>query len=391
MPEFNFNPNPPQEALDYFRAKKLKPSFDYRDVWREEHGFAFTVAKAMKVDVLRDIHTALDQALAKGKTFEQFKKELTPTLQKKGWWGRQEQFDPLTGETKEVQLGSPRRLKTIYRTNMRTARAAGQWERIQRTKASRPYLMYLLGPSKEHRLEHEGWNRRILSVDDPFWQTHMPPNGYGCKCHVRHLSAREAERYGGPSEPPTVETREVVNKRSGEVLQVPKGIDPGFDVNPGVARQAHIQKVITTKINSLDPNIAEPAVRNLVHSPAFDLFLKKPQGNYPVAALGSDLKGRLNATQNAVMLSRETLIKQRRNHPELTDDEFRLIPDLINQGTVIDQGRQRLAFFRSGNRLYKAVVKSTLDGTELYLLSLFRTTVRELNRDKRRGEIIREQ
>ena len=68
-------------------------------------------------------------------------------------------IDPETGETREVELGSPRRLKTIYSTNMRTARAAGQWERIQRTKATHPYLLYELGPSGEHRPEHVAWGR----------------------------------------------------------------------------------------------------------------------------------------------------------------------------------------------------------------------------------------
>lgn len=49
-----------------------------------------------------------------------------PQLVNAGWWGVQLMDDPLTGETKAVQLGSEERIKTIYRTNMRTARAAGQ-------------------------------------------------------------------------------------------------------------------------------------------------------------------------------------------------------------------------------------------------------------------------
>ena len=37
----------------------------------------------------------------------------------------------------------------------------------------------------------------LLPVDDPWWQTHYPPNGWGCKCWVRQVSRREAERLGG--------------------------------------------------------------------------------------------------------------------------------------------------------------------------------------------------
>ena len=50
MPEpktgFSFPGPVPREALDYFRAKDLRPGFDYRDVWGSEHAHAFTVAKA---------------------------------------------------------------------------------------------------------------------------------------------------------------------------------------------------------------------------------------------------------------------------------------------------------------------------------------------------------
>lgn len=256
-----YSPGPvPKEALSYFRAKGLKVGFDHRDVWREEHATAFTVAKAMKVDVLESIRDALDQSLAEGQTFHQFKRELVPTLQKLGWWGRQDMTDPVTGETREVQLGSPRRLKTIYRTNLRTARAAGQWQRIERNRNSHPYLVYLLGPSKEHREQHEAWANKVLPVDDPFWATHMPPNGWGCKCHVRAMTRRQAERRG-ISEPPAEEKKEWVNQRTGEVSQVPAGIDPGFDTNPGrVARTEHAARVFGTKLMAADADIGSVAL-----------------------------------------------------------------------------------------------------------------------------------
>lgn len=45
----------PKEALAWFKAKKLKPGFDYRDVWLEEHSAAFTVAKMTQLDLLSDV------------------------------------------------------------------------------------------------------------------------------------------------------------------------------------------------------------------------------------------------------------------------------------------------------------------------------------------------
>ena len=81
----------------------------------------------MQDDLLRDIRDALDRALAEGSTIAQFRDGLEPVLRAKGWWGKSTLTDPLTGETREVQLGSARRLRVILDTNMRTAYAAGRW------------------------------------------------------------------------------------------------------------------------------------------------------------------------------------------------------------------------------------------------------------------------
>ena len=75
--------------------------------------------------------------------------------------------------------------------NRRTAYAAGQWARILRTAKALPYLLYSLGPNRDHHVAIAG---TILPFDTPFWHTHFPPNGWGCKCRVRQISSRERER-----------------------------------------------------------------------------------------------------------------------------------------------------------------------------------------------------
>lgn len=286
----------PAGAIKYFRAKKLKPSFDYRDVHGEEHAIHATVAKATSMDILDTIVLELDRALAEGRTYRDFAKDLTPTLQKLGWWGKQQVKDPVTGETIEAQLGSPRRLKTIYQTNMRTAYAAGQWSRIERTKKTMPYLLYQLGPSREHRPEHKSWHNLLLPVDHPFWQTHMPTNGYGCKCHVRQVSKYEAEQLqakGAPgpdrtqktdpgtglpighidaplspvqTEAPKIDYQDWTNRRTGEVEQIPAGIDPGFAHNPGqVARREHMARVFVNKLPGTRAEIGAEAMAQSIN------------------------------------------------------------------------------------------------------------------------------
>lgn len=208
----------PRAVRKYLEEKGMKPSWDWDDVWQEEHAVAFTVAKAMGKDILAALREAVDAAIEGGLPFAEFKKRVRDTLAELGWWGIQNRRNPKTGEVERVELGTPRRLKTIYVTNARVARAVGQWQRIQATKDLRPYLIYELGPSQNHRAEHEAWAGTILKVDDAAWGKMFPPNGWGCKCRVRQISESEADRKGGETDAPDVSS-----------------IDPEWAYNPGEA------------------------------------------------------------------------------------------------------------------------------------------------------------
>lgn len=225
----------PDAVREYLEAKGLRPSWSWREVWQEEHAVAFAVAKAMGVDLLTELQRAVADAIAGGLTFETFRRKLEPTLGALGWWGVKEEINPDTGEAERVELGTPRRLRIIYQTNGRVARAVGQWQRIQRTKASRPFLIYELGPSMEHRPEHVAWAGSIRPVDDPIWAVLMPPNGWGCKCRVRQLSQTEADAAGGVTTGPEIDVVETTDPETGESVQHPKGVDPEWAYNPGAS------------------------------------------------------------------------------------------------------------------------------------------------------------
>ena len=231
---------PPVEAIEHFRRKDWVVGFDWRDVDAAQHAHAFTVAKVMRKDLLATIRASVDKALAEGMTFEQFERELTPLLQQEGWWGRREMVDPKTGQKRLVQLGSPRRLRTIYDTNIRMAGAHGRWERVQRMKKALPYLRYVAVGDARTRPEHMAWHGVVLPVDDPFWDTHAPPNGWHCRCTVVQLGDGDLKRYGyGVSKSPSIQTSSWHNARTGKTVQVPRGIDPGFQHNAGKVGQGY--------------------------------------------------------------------------------------------------------------------------------------------------------
>lgn len=238
-----FKARPPTQAVAYLEDKVVggRFSFDWRDVDREEHLVSFVAAKAMTRDVLVDLHSGLVAAIKAGTTREKFVKDLTPLLQAKGWWGRQALTDPVTGKTRLVELGTPRRLRQIFDTNMRMAHAAGRWERLLSTASSRPFLTYHHTPQENPRHEHVILDGVTLPIGHVFWKTHFTPNGWGCKCFVTSeragaavTSEVELERVGA------YDTRPWTNKRTGETREVPVGIDPGFDYNVGEARLASL-------------------------------------------------------------------------------------------------------------------------------------------------------
>lgn len=235
------------EALTAFKGKSLLNTYSYADVIAREHALAFTVAKMMDGDMLSETQAAITAALESGTDFRDFEKRLKPYLMSKGWWGEQVMTDPLTGERKLVQLGSTRRLRTIYHTNLHASYAAGQWQRIEETKALLPYLQYMPSVAGEPRNQHKGYYGIVRPVDDPIWQSIMPPNGYGCLCWVKQLTKGQAKR-AGISDEVELEMVEVTNPRTGEMVKTPKGIDPSFDHNHdrmSAMNKMYSEKVIT--------------------------------------------------------------------------------------------------------------------------------------------------
>lgn len=267
----DIRPGPvPAEVLRYFKQKDLKIGFDHRDVWNEEHDWAFSAAKIMRLDVLDMLHDEVTKAIEQGMPFKEFAKSIEPRMKALGWWEPHDVVDPETG--KAVTVNPPARLRTIFATNMRTARAVGQWDRIQRTKRTRPYLLYQVGPSARHRDQHLGWHGVLLPADDAFWKVAFPPNGYGCKCSVRSVSQSEADNLeqngvlapnpepvlddeGNPTghvvekrvpvitKAPDLPLVPWVNNRTGGVEYAPEGIHPSFARTPGEARKRALQGV----------------------------------------------------------------------------------------------------------------------------------------------------
>jgi len=241
---------PPADAVSYFRAKGYQVTDRWQEMLHSAHARAFTVAKAMRMDLLEDIRGAVDDALSQGLTERDFIKYLKPKLQAKGWWGEQTWVNK-HGEARQVKLGSERRLKTIYRTNTQTAYMAGRYRRQLAASETHPYWQYVAIDDVATRPAHRALNGKVFRWDDPIWQYLYPPNGWGCRCRVRALTESQLQRMGLTvnngadwlsterievgSDPATgevwLEDQAVVSIPGGRTMRP----DPGWSYNAGAA------------------------------------------------------------------------------------------------------------------------------------------------------------
>lgn len=216
------------EQIEFFRRKLNLPTNAWTDIYTHEHDHAFVVAGANRDALVQDFRQAVEKVIAEGGTLEQFRKDFDRIVATHGW---------------SYNGGRNWRSRVIYETNLRSSYMAGRYAQLQQVKATRPYWQYIHSDAVEHpRPLHQSWNGLVLHADDPWWQQHFPINAWGCQCSVRALSERDLQRLGksGPDRAPAVvmETRTIGQRSPGgaRVVQVPQGIDPGFEYIPGKAR-----------------------------------------------------------------------------------------------------------------------------------------------------------
>lgn len=248
-----------QGAINNLKGKLPEATLAWDDLAGPVHGKVFAIAGATNTDLVGDIQKSLVSALEKGTTITQFRKDFDASVQKHGW-------------TYKGKRGW--RTSVIFNNNMRSAHMAGRWEQLLANSDRRPYLQYRTAGDSRVRPQHRAWNGLVFPIGDAFWQTHYPPNGWGCRCTIRAYSEADLGQLGvTPSKSYEVKTRRVVNQ-DGEIKdQVPVGIDPGWDHNVG---QSWIspELALGQKLAKLPRYLQGPMVDKTI-SPAYQQVLSE--------------------------------------------------------------------------------------------------------------------
>lgn len=212
------------EQAEFFRRKLNLPTTGWTDIYTREHDWAFVVAGANRDAIVADFRAAVEKAIIGGSTLEDFRRDFDRIVATHGW---------------DYNGGRDWRSRVIYDTNLATSYAAGRWQQLQ----AAPYWQYEhMDWVQQPREEHVAWDGLLLERENPWWQTHFPPNGWGCQCKVRGRWPRDLQRLGksGPDQAPAIEwVQREIGQRSingPRVVRVPAGIDPGFEYAPGSAR-----------------------------------------------------------------------------------------------------------------------------------------------------------
>ncbi|HMP13432.1 MAG TPA: DUF935 family protein [Saprospiraceae bacterium] len=92
-------------------------------------------------------------------------------------------------------------LRAEYQTAVATGQTAAKWQQFQRNKDVLPFLTYVTQEDERVREAHKVLEGVTKHVDDPYWDTFYPPNGWNCRCDIIQTAGPEtADNFLEPNE-----------------------------------------------------------------------------------------------------------------------------------------------------------------------------------------------
>lgn len=179
------NPEQFEEAIKAFRRRVPVTPDEYSKLTDNERAYALKIAAVTQARQAEDVFRALDKAIAKGTTLEDFKADMADVL----------------------PAMSGYRLESMFRTNVMDAYNQGRHAVFTSptVKRLRPYWRFDgVGDARQSDI-CEDCDGTVLPADDPFWNTHQPPLHVGCRSRVTALTPEEADDEGIDDGPPDTE------------------------------------------------------------------------------------------------------------------------------------------------------------------------------------------
>lgn len=175
-----------QQLAKHLRDVLAMHADEYYALEARARGRAFTVSGVTELDLVTDVWRAIESAIEKGETLDDFKARIGEDLEQ-AWGG-----------------DIPGRLETIFRTNVQSAYAAGRYYQNNRpeVRATHPYSRFTAVLDGRTSDICEALDGTVLPSDDDFWLNHQPPLHFNCRSDVSAITVEEAKELGVDELPP---------------------------------------------------------------------------------------------------------------------------------------------------------------------------------------------
>lgn len=180
---------PFKEAIDWHRQRE--PLTD--EEWRKRQDWyrrrSFTVANVAQLDLVSDVHRAIENAVADGTTLDDFKKEIGERLQ--AAWG--------------ADVKNPAwRLEVIFRQGTLSAYGAGRYYQANDPTVLKRRPFWGLEVVVDDRTTKEICKPlvgTVLPANDPWWRVHVPPLHMLCRTALTTYTEEQAKKRGITAKP----------------------------------------------------------------------------------------------------------------------------------------------------------------------------------------------
>lgn len=175
------------EASRWFRKKLSISNAEWDSLSDRARQRAFSVGGVTQLELVQDVWTAIDKAVAKGTTFEEFQDDVAEKLA--AAWG---------GE-------APYLLETVFRTNVQACLNAGRFEQQNdpAVLALRPFLRFSAILDSRTTQVCSSAHGTVLPAGDPWWASHQPPLHHSCRSTAITLTDQQVAELGGVTDQPT--------------------------------------------------------------------------------------------------------------------------------------------------------------------------------------------
>jgi uncharacterized protein with gpF-like domain len=254
-------------------------------------------------------------------------------------------------------------LQTEYDHAVSASNMAAKWQDYQKRKHLYPNLKYVTVGDERVRELHKKWHNLVLPINHKFWDSHYPPNDWGCRCDV-------------------IQTDEPINTKELEVNDMPD-LPKQFNINYGKQGKAFDETHPYFKTNLDDTRaLREDVERYKSKAPEY-IELKDEKVSVSAWADRNDLAINLqmasliNKKLKTDIKIRPHLEIQKVKNPEFELDgllgDLKEITSINNIRNVLDDLKKQ-AYIKSKNNKYFGVFHLLASPLDLNVLK------RELNR-----------